>query len=137
MLLEQDLQGVGNLIAKVPIIGTIIKVAATLLCGGNFVCGVIAGAATTSLIAGMTGGSSGQALKAGLITIATAVAFTAVGDFTGHTPAFGSVRYLENVAGHAGVGCLISVASGGSCKSGAASAAVGAAAAPPDRWYIP
>lgn len=45
-------------------------------------------------------------------------------------PVFGSADHLSNIVGHAGVGCLSSVASGGSCGSGAASAAVGAGMTP-------
>jgi hypothetical protein len=39
-------------------------------------------------------------------------------------------KYVANVAGHAGVGCLSAVASGGSCKAGALAAGAGAAVAP-------
>ena len=83
-------------------------------------------------------------LRAGAIAFATAVAFygvgeatnalanyNPVGDMPGHIePKFGTDIYAFNVAGHALVGCASSVASGGSCKSGALAAAVSAGGAP-------
>jgi hypothetical protein len=69
------------------------------------------------------GGSVGSAFKAWGVTFATGMAF----EFVGH----GSFKSLHagvgNVAGHAVVGCVSSVASGGDCRSGALSAAVGSA----------
>src|SRR5262249_42245029 len=63
-----------------------------------------------------------------------AFAFYAVGDITlgpGHTPAkFGSDAFFSNVAGHALVGCGVTVLAGGKCGSGALAAAVPAFAGP-------
>jgi hypothetical protein len=76
---------------------------------------ILAGSITASAAYG-NGASTSQALRAGVITGATAYAFTEVGDrFSG----------WANVAGHAAVGCASSVASGGSCQSGAMAGAVG------------
>ncbi|MGJ4945586.1 RHS repeat-associated core domain-containing protein [Bradyrhizobium sp. HKCCYLS1011] len=91
----------------------------------------VASAAGGAMIAtGLSGGNLGQVLKAGFIAGVTAAAFFEVGNLTGHQPAFGSDKYFENVAGHALVGCGSSVASGGDCKSGALSSAVGSALSP-------
>jgi RHS repeat-associated protein len=89
-----------------------------------------AGAGGAIIANGLSGGSLSQTLKAGLIAGVTAFAFFQVGDFTGHTPTFGSPAYAENVVGHALVGCASSAASGGSCGSGALSGAVGSALSP-------
>jgi hypothetical protein len=79
-------------------------------------------------------------LRAGAIAGATSLAFFGVGDMTnavagysgpGHiAPQFGTSEYAFNVAGHALVGCGSSVASGGSCGSGALAAGLGAGAGP-------
>ncbi|MBU6462902.1 MAG: RHS repeat protein [Bradyrhizobium sp.] len=104
----------------------------------------VASAAGGAIIAtGLSGGNLSQTLKAGLIAGVTAFAFYGVGDLTnqfsganplpdgGHgTPTFSSDAYAVNVAGHAAVGCLSSVASGGECGSGALSGAVGSALSP-------
>ncbi|MCK1383311.1 RHS repeat-associated core domain-containing protein [Bradyrhizobium sp. 21] len=117
-----------------------ITVALTPLIGPYF-----AAFAGSAIVTGISGGSLSQALKAGLIAGATAFAFAVVGgltnvvatgdpssfSFTNHIqPAFGTSEYAFNVAGHAAVGCGSSVASGGSCQSGALSAGVTAAARP-------
>jgi len=83
-----------------------------------------------------SGGSLTDMVKSAGIAWATATAFDAVGNATGHNPAFNTVEYYENVAGHALVGCASSSASGGSCGDGAKSAAAGAALAPaiPREW---
>jgi RHS repeat-associated protein len=103
---------------------------------------VLAAAAGAAIVTGLSGGNLAQIVRAASIAAITAGAFKGVGDFTGmfdgaltaaggHGPlAFGSQAHLFNIAGHAAVGCLSSAASGGSCKSGALSGAVGAAATP-------
>ena len=72
-------------------------------------------------------------LRAGAIAGATAFAFAGL-DSVAPVQAFGAifnpVAYVENVAGSALVGCASSVASGGSCGSGAAASAVSAGLAP-------
>jgi hypothetical protein len=102
---------------------------------------VVAAAASAAIVNGLSGGNLGTMLRAGAIAGATAFAFNVVGSATNAvagydpsgphiTPQFGTPEYAFNVAGHAGVGCLTSVASGGSCQNGALSAAAGAAATP-------
>jgi hypothetical protein len=90
----------------------------------------LAAAASTAIVTGLAGGKLGQILRASLIAGATAFAFFEVGEFTDHTPPFGTLQYAENIVGHAAVGCLSSVASGGKCESGALSGAAGSATAP-------
>ena len=98
--------------------------------------GAAAAFAGATIVTGLSGGNLGQALRAGVIAGATAIAFFGVGEATAHEmPAFDSPKfdpavYAENVAGHALVGCASSAASGGSCQSGALSGAVTAAAGP-------
>ena len=68
-------------------------------------------------------GSTTEARRTGAIVIATAVAFWGVGEFI---PA---ARYpVWNAVGHAAVGCAQAEASGGSCRAGALSGGVSAAA---------
>ena len=90
----------------------------------------LAAAASAAIVTGLAGGKLGQVLKAAVIAGAQAFAFDAVAGVTGHNPAFGTLEYFENVAGHAAVGCVSAVASGGKCGPGAISAGAGAAAAP-------
>ena len=88
----------------------------------------------SAFVTGVTSGDLGQALRAGFISAITAVAFNIVGDITlgpGHkVPDFGSTKHLANIAGHAAVGCLSAVASGGKCGAGALAAGVAAAGGP-------
>ncbi|MCC7048380.1 MAG: hypothetical protein IT562_16820, partial [Alphaproteobacteria bacterium] len=53
-----------------------------------------------------------------------------VGEFTGHRPEFLSAEHIENIVGHAAVGCASSAAGGGSCQAGALAAGAGSFAAP-------
>ncbi len=106
----------------------LVQLAATaLICGpGAPLCaGVVAFAVT-----GVTSGDLGLAMRAGLTAFATAFAFKAVGDITGHTPDFGTSEHLQNIAGHALVGCGSAVAQGNKCGPGALSGAVGSFASP-------
>jgi RHS repeat-associated protein len=105
---------------------------------------VASAAGGAAIATGLTGGNLSQVLRAGLIAGATAFAFFGVGEATNAfaganpdpitgahgTPTFGTDAYAFNVAGHALVGCGASVASGGSCASGALSGAAGSAAGP-------
>jgi RHS repeat-associated protein len=103
---------------------------ADVLVIGNFWAAVAAGA-----IGGAIGSGN---LKGAIIGAVTAAAFFAVGDVSGfHTFSKGSFADLMhstglgvplNVAGHAAVGCLASVAAGGRCGPQALAGAVGAAA---------
>ena len=69
-------KAIGNFLRKVPIIGTILQIAAAALCGP-------CAALVTAAVAGLTSGNLGLAIKAGIFAIATFMAFQAVGDFTG------------------------------------------------------
>jgi hypothetical protein len=115
---------------------------ASLACGPGFgACAVLVAGATSAAITGITGGNLSQSLRAGLIAATSALAFNAVGDLTlgpGHpTASFGSSQHLSNIAGHAAVGCVMAVASGGKCGQGAASGAIGAAGSPVIATYLP
>jgi RHS repeat-associated protein len=90
----------------------------------------VAAAASSALITGVSGGDLNAVIKNAVVAGATAVAFFGVGEATGGLPGFGTPNYIENVAGHAAVGCVSAVASGGKCGAGALSAATGAAATP-------
>jgi RHS repeat-associated protein len=94
--------------------------------------GAAAAFAGAAIVTGLSGGNLGQMLKAGVIAGATAFALFEVGSVTpgSANPLDHPIAYAENVAGHALVGCASSVASGGSCQSGALSAAVSAGAGP-------
>jgi hypothetical protein len=85
--------------------------------------------AISAYFAGVHSGKLGVALKAGVITYATAMAFKGVGDLTG-APGYADPTFLPNVVGHALVGCGSTVASGGKCGPGALSAGVTAFAGP-------
>jgi RHS repeat-associated protein len=114
--------GLQSLFRRVPILGSIVQIAAAALCaevGLAPVCATLASA----LVSGVTSGSLGIALRAGFITAVTAAAFWEVGNVAPN-------RSLANVAGHAVVGCLSAVASGGKCSSGALGAGTSAAGAP-------
>ena len=102
---------------------------------------VASAAGGAAIATGLTGGNLSQVLRAGLIAGATAFAFFEVGSATNAIagvdpsaahiqPAFGTPEYAFNVGGHALVGCGASVASGGSCQSGALAGAAGSAAGP-------
>jgi RHS repeat-associated protein len=124
----------GVLFRQVPILGTLFEIAAVGLCTvfAGPACAAVAFAAT-AFVAGVTTGNLSYALKAGLIAGVTALAFYEVGEFTGHTPSpfdADPSKYVENVAGHALVGCASAVASGGKCGPAALAGAVTAGAAP-------
>src|SRR5262245_25206379 len=70
-------RGVQNFLRQLPIVGSIIQIAAAAICGPT--CAALASAA----IAGITSGKLGVALKAGFITAVTAGAFQLAGDLTG------------------------------------------------------
>ena len=64
-----------------------------------------------------------MAIRGAALAFITASAFQAVGQAT-------AGNFLGKVAGHAAVGCLSAVASGGRCGRGALSAAAGAVGTP-------
>jgi RHS repeat-associated protein len=135
----------GNLFRKFPILGNIFEIGATAICVSIPVCApfapLVAGL-TSAFVAGVTTGNLETAVKAGVISAATAVAFNAIGDLTeglpGATgvngahgiPEFGSPAWAFNVSGHAAVGCGSAIASGAKCGPAALAAAVTSAAAP-------
>ena len=126
---QAPFKALGGLLRRIPILGNILTAAAGAFCtpfGLGPVCATLASAAVT----GLASGKLGLALKAGLISAATAFAMFEVGQLTFHNPPFGTPEYVANVIGHAAVGCASSVASGGKCGPGALSAGVGAAATP-------
>ena len=128
---QAPFKALGGLLRRIPILGNILTIAAAALCApGAVVCAGIVSSLTSAAVTGLASGKLGLALKAGLISAATAIAMYEVGQITTHNPPFGTDRFVENVVGHAAVGCASSVASGGKCGPGALSAATGAFAAP-------
>jgi RHS repeat-associated protein len=124
---------VGRILRQTPILGTIAELGAVALCytGPQVVaCGVAAAFISNTAVAGLTSGSLGRGVQAGAIAAAEVVAFYGVGEYTGHTPAFGTPQYFENIAAHALVGCGATAASGGQCGPTALAAAVTSAAGP-------
>jgi hypothetical protein len=80
--------------------------------------------AASAFVAGVTSGSLREAFRAAAVTIITMAAFQAAGDITGFFPGAhpvlgghgplqpGSPAHIFNIASHAGIGCVTSVASG-------------------------
>ena len=133
-----------NFIASNPIAKAVVQIGATLVltailgpggalaslglnAGGIAAVAAFGGAAIAT---GLSGGNIGQVLKAGLIAGATAFAFAGLPSSGALGATFNPGNYAVNVAGSAAIGCVSSVASGGSCGSGAAAAAVGSALSP-------
>jgi RHS repeat-associated protein len=157
--LSSFFHSVANFFTHNPIVRAIVQIATTVIltsvlgpvavaagfigAAATVAAGVAAAAASASIVTGLSGGNLGQILRAGAIAGATAFAFNVVGSATNAVagegfdlsathiqPEFGTPEYAFNVAGHALVGCGTSVASGGSCQSGALSGAVTAGAGP-------
>jgi hypothetical protein len=124
----------GVLFRQVPILGSLFEIAAVAICSpfGGPLCASVAFAAT-SFVTGVTSGSLGAALRAGLIAGVTAIANFGIGTLTQGLgipiEGLGKINPL-NIAAHALVGCASSVASGGKCGPGALAGGVSAAAAP-------
>jgi RHS repeat-associated protein len=137
---------VTDFISSNPIAKAIVQIGATLVltailgpggalaslglnAGGIAAVAAFGGAAIAT---GLSGGNLGQVLKSGLIAGATAFAFAGLGSATSTSlgAGFDAGKYAANIAGSAAIGCVSSVASGGSCGSGAAAAAVGSALSP-------
>jgi RHS repeat-associated protein len=130
-----------HLLRDVPIVGTIVEVAAAAICLGAIVCAVTAAFLSTTAVSGLETGSFKLGLRAGLIAAATAVAFWEVGNLTNAVagadpngphiaPQFGTPAYAFNVVAHAAVGCASAVASGGKCGPSALAGGVTLAAGP-------
>jgi hypothetical protein len=88
-------------------------------------------------VAGIETGNLGLGLKAGLLAAATAVAFWEVGNLTmpNGAAAMTPAQRVENIVGHALVGCGQAVASGGKCGPSALAGAVTSAAGPVINGY--
>jgi RHS repeat-associated protein len=122
---------VANFLVHNPVVRAIVQIGINVALVAIGIPPIAAAFTSAAITTGLSGGNLGQILKASAIAGLTALAFNAVGDFTGHTPDFGTpAAYAENIAGHALVGCASSAASGGSCESGALSGAVGSALSP-------
>jgi RHS repeat-associated protein len=121
-----------HLLRDVPIIGTIVEVAAAAICLGAIVCAVTAAFLSTTAVSGLETGSFKLGLRAGLIAAATAVAFWEVGNLTmpNGAAAMTPAQYVENVTAHAAVGCASAMASGGKCGASALAGGVTSAAGP-------
>ncbi|MGH6777758.1 MAG: RHS repeat-associated core domain-containing protein [Bradyrhizobium sp.] len=134
------LGNIANFLTHNPIVRAILQIAATAILTALLpVAGPFAALDASldafggSVIAnGLAGGKLGQILKAGAIAAITAFAFYEVGDLTPGAahPETNPAAYAENVAGHAAVGCVSSIASGAQCGPGALSGAVGSALSP-------
>lgn len=76
-------KAIQRVLQRIPILGSIIQIAAAVICapaGLSAVCASAAGAVVT----GITSGNLGMALRAGLTAFVTASAFTAIGNATAH-----------------------------------------------------
>jgi hypothetical protein len=122
-----------------PLVRAVVQIAiAAILAPTTFGIGtILAAAASAAIVTGLSGGKLIDIVKAAAIAGATALAFYEVGSVTGfHLPTLATLNsqnvanFAANIAGHAAIGCLSAVASGGRCEAGAISAAAGAAAAP-------
>jgi RHS repeat-associated protein len=120
-----------------PLVRAVAQIAITALLSATGIGAVLAAAAGAAIITGLAGGKLADVLKAAVIAGATALAFEAIGGLTkfemvklSQLNAGNFPNFAANIAGHAAVGCLSAVASGGSCEAAAISAAAGAAATP-------
>ena len=122
--------------------GAIVQIAAAAICSavGGPSLGSACGALASAIVTGITSGDLGLALRSGFISAITAIAFYGIGELTSAmlpidplaraAMTFGSPEHLFKIAGHAGVGCLSAVASGGKCGPGGLAAGVSAAGSP-------
>uniref|UniRef100_UPI00211ED1DE RHS repeat-associated core domain-containing protein n=1 Tax=Bradyrhizobium sp. SRS-191 TaxID=2962606 RepID=UPI00211ED1DE len=110
---------------------SLLQVAITAVLSFTPIGPVAAAAIASAVVTGLSGGNLGQILKAAAIAAVTSFAFTQIGP----TPSFASNPggYIASVGANAAVGCASSVASGGSCQSGALAAGVGSALSPVTR----
>jgi RHS repeat-associated protein len=120
-----------------PIVRAVVQIAITAILSVTPLGPVLAAAAGAAIITGLSGGKLADILKAAIIAGVTAFAFSQIGDMThfhmikiSQLTAENLPNFAANIAGHAAVGCLSAVASGGSCKAGALAAGAGAAATP-------
>jgi hypothetical protein len=122
-----------------PLVRAVVQIAiAAILAPTTFGIGtILAAAASAAIVTGLSGGKLIDIVKAAAIAGATALAFYEVGTLTNfHMVTLSQLNpgnipnFAANIAGHAAVGCLSAVASGGSCEAGAISAAAGSAISP-------
>jgi RHS repeat-associated protein len=125
-----------------PIARAVVQIAiAAVLCAiypPSLALAVLSAAGSAAIVTGLSGGKLSQIVQAAAIAGVTAGAFFGVGSLAPISgpgaPTFGTPEFAQvfagNVAGHAAVGCLSSVASGGQCGPGALSAAAGAGVSP-------
>jgi RHS repeat-associated protein len=77
------------------------------------------------------GGIAGGNIESAILGAFQAAASFGIGEMTGHgNLSIGSPEYFQNVVAHAALGCGMSAAQGGSCKSGAFAGGFSAAAGP-------
>jgi RHS repeat-associated protein len=102
---------------------TFLQMSSALPAMGGMTAGTVATAAGGFAAGGIAGGNLNSAVQGAL----TSLAFSAVGDLASShglkAGDFGGASHVNGMVGHAVVGCASSAAQGGSCKSGAASAA--------------
>lgn len=143
--LSEFFHSVANFINSIPILRSIVQIAATIFLNavlpgaGTLVTAALAAAGGAAIANGLSGGNLASMLKSAAISGLTAIAMFGVGEATNAiagvpagmphiTPGVGSEAFAFNVAGHAAVGCGSALASGGSCASGALSGAAGSVA---------
>ena len=140
---QAPFKALGGLLRRIPILGNILTIAAAALCApGAVVCAGIVSSLTSAAVTGLASGKLGLALKAGLISAATAIAMYEAGELTGNFSgtltkagghgalAFLSDAHVFNIVAHAAVGCGSAIVSGGKCGPGALSGAAGSFATP-------
>ena len=122
-----------------PLVRSVLQIGITTILsfipGANM---ILVAMASAAIVTGLSGGHILDVMKAAAIAGATAWAFQQVGDSTGfhdvvkfsNLAKVGIQNFVLNIAGHAVVGCLSAVASGGRCGAGAIAGAAGAAASP-------
>jgi RHS repeat-associated protein len=117
-----------------PLVRAVAQIAITALLSATGVGAVLAAAAGAAIITGLSGGKLIDVIKAAVIAGVTAFAFNEVGTLTNfHFTTLATLdapNFAANIAGHAAIGCLSAVASGGRCGPGALAAGAGAAVAP-------
>jgi len=138
-------RAIGAVFREVPILGTIVEIAAAIACGPY---GPICAGLAAAFVTGVSSGKIGLALKAGLIAAAVAYANVEIGGLTTPTPggegieaeptifgststAFGGINSIANIGLHAALGCAQNLASDGKgCGPGALAGGLSAASGP-------
>ncbi|HYB81050.1 MAG TPA: RHS repeat-associated core domain-containing protein, partial [Mycobacterium sp.] len=129
---------IGTFLNRVPIVGTVLEIAATAACGPA---AALCAFASTAFVAGVTTGNLGYALKSGLVAAATTAGFQAVSlgassvagslvDNGISAQVAGAAAQAVTTAGNSLVGCVSAIASGASCGPAALAAGIGSLAGP-------